>query len=556
MQILNKYKYWTIPYIIATDKYWDMVLSKNDTDDVRIINGGYMTTDCLAAYIDMSDAACVSGNTIVSKPEFMWDKAVCSGATLYNIGFTGMDNGLITFDKDTITDDEFFNLLTETQLNISDNDLRLFLYNVSGNTKQFTYDLDIEDGYASLKGGFFQGFFKEYGQDYQILPTVVEKEWNLEFVLRPRDYVTAGNTLNKLYPENRGIFFFMGSRAENKFAEMYGEDLSVYPDRSDVFQPTCSDYFLDDYFTFSDGETTSGDTSGGTGDVSDRDIYDSNGEKIEGQRYTSIITDNKYLFFDRTVSGFTVDTWNDDTEIEIKYPKIHDKTNLYLVVNRTKDGLTADDLYKLENGEVSYDITTDTLVTNPSGTTNYGGYKILDDLFNNAFALKVNEDMSVGYRYFVQNCDNESGYEVIEENTVPNMVHQNEWCTINVKIKVLQSDTDNCGNAMPPQKIKIFVYVNGFLKLVSKELDGFNFKELADEPTRQEGVPFSISLGGGTQGLAESIWTKYKETFKKVLPIEQNFAGTFIGDIRSFKFYTCPLTYNQIKNNYLKNITE
>ena len=54
--------------------------------------------------------------------------------------------------------------------------------------------------------------------------------------------------------------------------------------------------------------------------------------------------------------------------------------------------------------------------------------------------------------------------------------------------------------------------------------------------------------------MAESIWIKYKEMFPKVLPLEQYFAGSFIGDIRSFKIYTCGLQYNQIKNNYLYEV--
>jgi hypothetical protein len=35
------------------------------------------------------------------------------------------------------------------------------------------------------------------------------------------------------------------------------------------------------------------------------------------------------------------------------------------------------------------------------------------------------------------------------------------------------------------------------------------------------------------------------------LPIEENFAGTFIGGISQFKFNICPLTYENIRGNYL-----
>ena len=162
--------------------------------------------------------------------------------------------------------------------------------------------------------------------------------------------------------------------------------------------------------------------------------------------------------------------------------------------------------------------------------------------------------MSVGYRYLVKDCDSEEGYSIEEEYTAPNMVKKDEWNVINVKFEILNGELDECGKPIGKRRMKIFIYVNGYLKLVSKELDEFNFRELDDVYSRQEAVPFNISLGGGTQGMAESIWIKYKEMFPKVLPLEQYFAGSFIGDIRSFKIYACGLQYNQIKNNYLYEV--
>ena len=79
----------------------------------------------------------------------------------------------------------------------------------------------------------------------------------------------------------------------------------------------------------------------------------------------------------------------------------------------------------------------------------------------------------------------------------------------------------------------------------------FNFKELNEISEKQEGVPFNISIGGGTQGLSEAVSIETKAQFCKILPIEDNFAGTFIGDIKKFRFFTCPLTFADIKNNFL-----
>jgi hypothetical protein len=183
-------------------------------------------------------------------------------------------------------------------------------------------------------------------------------------------------------------------------------------------------------------------------------------------------------------------------------------------------------------------------------------YSIMTDIKDNAFALKVNEDGSIGYRYLIKDCDAESGYSVKSENTFPGMIENDKWSTINVMFKILDGGVDKCGNSLGNRKMKIFIYVNGYLKLVSQELPEFRFRESNEYFDKQEGVPFNISLGGGTQGLAESMWTdNYKHPYCRVLPIEENFGGTFIGDLRSFKFYNCQLQYNEIKNNSIYEMT-
>ena len=94
--------------------------------------------------------------------------------------------------------------------------------------------------------------------------------------------------------------------------------------------------------------------------------------------------------------------------------------------------------------------------------------------------------------------------------------------------------------------MQIYVYVNGYLKLVSKELPELHLKRLDDNSERQEGVPYSLSIGGGTQGLSERIMLDYYDRTDYILPIEQNFAGTFIGDIKDFTFISCPIDFSFI----------
>jgi hypothetical protein len=87
------------------------------------------------------------------------------------------------------------------------------------------------------------------------------------------------------------------------------------------------------------------------------------------------------------------------------------------------------------------------------------------------------------------------------------------------------------------------------LVLVSKELPAFNFKHIENEcPEKQETVPYNISLGGGSLGLLETILPNYYALSEYILPIERDFCGTFMGDIKSFKMYGGFIDYSSIFN--------
>jgi hypothetical protein len=94
-------------------------------------------------------------------------------------------------------------------------------------------------------------------------------------------------------------------------------------------------------------------------------------------------------------------------------------------------------------------------------------------------------------------------------------------------------------------------YVNGKLVFISKPLPKLNLRQLDELYEKQEGVPFNISLGGGTQGLTETILPNYMLDPYRLYPLEEYFAGTFIGEIKSFKIYNNSIEYNNIFNNYV-----
>jgi hypothetical protein len=153
-----------------------------------------------------------------------------------DIGLTGIDNGLvdsmsgetITFTQGLFDDSYKFNRMYY--------DRRFKMFQVTGHTstnerfsgfnKTILYEVESKVGsegrYHELYGGFYQGFYKLYGYEYEVIPERQNKGWTVEMLLRPRIYNehfpnSGETTLNEIYPQNKNTFFYMGTRAENKF---------------------------------------------------------------------------------------------------------------------------------------------------------------------------------------------------------------------------------------------------------------------------------------------------------------------------------------------------
>ena len=169
---------------------------------------------------------------------FDLDLSCYSAKTICDIGLVGTDNGLlecmsgqsIDYTMGLLSDVEKFDRLKF--------DRRFKMFQVTGHTWEpnhrfsgvtagtlyniISYDNSQIGIYHELYGGFYQGFYKLFGYDYEVLPTRYPKGWTVEMTLKPRfinQYQPASGqtTLNDYYPDNSGIFFYMGTRAENKF---------------------------------------------------------------------------------------------------------------------------------------------------------------------------------------------------------------------------------------------------------------------------------------------------------------------------------------------------
>jgi hypothetical protein len=377
--------------------------------------------------------------------------------------------------------------------------------------------------------------------------------------------------LNKVYPDNNGIFFYMGTRAENKFSVYYdikGVEGDIFRYNNEYFLEDAPDYenlngnnylsnvsfdksvegydsncdcpvadgeyfadivakevseptecIIEDYFADEYGGVK---TCAKNGLPIDDEYFEANvdfgdievsGFEMDVYGYEKISTDNKFIYFNHTNTGYTVNTWDESIE-KIEFYTTHksDKGNKFLNFNHTTNGETVE----------TWDISKE----------NMNEYDVFDDLKENAFALRINENGGIGYRYIVSNCNMPNNIEIIEEYSISNIIKENEWVTINVQVSILDSSLNK-----NKRRMVLRFYVNGKLIFVSKDLPEFRFRRLNDIPEKQEGVPFNISLGGGTMGLIEGVWVNEIMVPDSYFPLMKYFGGSFIGDLKSFRFY-------------------
>lgn len=510
---------------ILDDVYMDFMLSK---DEVNKENN----EECLCAKLHFNS---INAKYVVS--DVSWQNAASSNETLDNIGFTGVDNGFIAYSKDRISNDDFLKLYTNSHFNLNTFGDKFFVTQVSGNTQLMQYPLSSEHEYTALKGGFYQGFFKIEGKQYQTLPHRIENEWNFNITLRPKNYQVPSNTINMRHPNNKGMFFYIGTRAENKFWEMYkhSPDMEKLNINADNY---CPDFILSDcnvtecqYSTNDGNENTvcdnvfADDYMEPSSSLEKIKIVDSKGNSLQEKGFYEIETDNKFILFHRGNGGENINTWDESFNYILTGKTDTPNVNYYPYLNQTATGYTKDKIDIL-NEQYQYD------------------YDIYQDIRNNAFGIKLNDDGSMTYRFLTSTCEPEQDYEIKEETTMPGIVTPNEWANIHIKMVRMPDNNELCINHIG--KMKIYLYVNGNLKFVSQELSEIILSPLNDTPERQEGVPYNISIGGGTQGLSERIYLDYYNTSNYVLPLEEYFAGSFIGDIKDFSFYDCHLPYSSI----------
>lgn len=463
MSILNKYKEWPLRLVINRSNIMDVVLSDDTTPSEVVDNEkGKFSDDYLVAFIDSSNIMKVDYNSngsieyVESLDGYYYanwsednEEIVLKDAEL-----TGFDNKLLDTNSKSVLPV------------LNSEDVYLTLYRVIDEQDDLLY----KNKTFIFNGGFLQGFYKLYGFPFQTLPRYIENnEWNLEFTLKPYK--------KQVYDE--AIFFYMGTRAENKFAEFYNNDITL------------------------------------------NNIKTSNGVLLNKDNYFEIETDNKYL--SPKITGYTREYID----------------NPYLLFNRTRNGYTVNNIDEYLNATEHVK----------------ESYNVKADLYGNVFSLFIKENGEIGYKYLSNKCEEKFEDNFIIEKSFKNTIRLNEWSTVNVKFMILNGSVDNCGIPLGERKMKIFIYVNGYLRFISQELPEFNFRELNDIPEKQEMVPYNISLGGGTLGLSESKLKIGDDiiNLKGYDYLSNAFNKRFFGEMKTFKFYNGPLSISDVRNNYFYN---
>ena len=587
---------------LSNSDYWDMFLATDESPAPDC--NGLMSGSCFVVWYDFNNTkiypnSATSATSIYSL--VTWNEAVNTGYTMNTIGLTGIDNGLITFDviSGDTSNQVLLSALTGSTLVISSGDTRLMMSRVTGTTGNFIYpinyivDSTILGNYSNFCGGFYQGYYKLDGNSYEVLPVRMPHAWAAEFWLKPTTSActgTTGTTLNNTYPNNKGFFFYMGTRAENKFWNRFdGVDSGC---TSGCTQPSGCTEPLSPWCTIPKESEIS----------------------IIGDYGVTIPLDPPQVEIDLVTNGFLIYGRARDEG----YHRLTGTSDSFIYTSAstgTTSGCNTCNICRVCGGNhdglgtqtaCSYDGKGIVVVKTAKYTTNYqnpfliygraakrnngcncntcclgpqdglgnetvcsfSGFTSptdeLDpivDVIDNALGFRIKDDGSIGYRLitFTGHCVTAttantvtyvSGYTIKEGYSISGIVSADTWSYI--AIRFVMPYMDKCQlKIAKPRKGKLMFYVNGRLKFVVNDLDEMVAKRLHEYKSKQVGVPFNFSLGGGSQGLLESQTFDGLDIRDRGLPIEQNFSGTFIGSISQFKFNICDLSFCNIQHNYI-----
>ena len=596
------YKKW---YVKSLPKNYDLSLASDEVDynqDVIFSNQliGVNNGNKLPIHFDLNNSGSsqmftinygdyYTGNTLVSLNYYNPnnDNLNCyTSSTLCDIGLTGIDNGLTTqisgktlyytmglFTGNSKWDRFHYDRRTK-YIQVTGNTTPQNRF--SGNTLQTVYNLVTKTGntigmYQQLYGGFYQGFFKLFGYDYETFPNRTNKGWSVEMLVRPRQedqyYPSTGQTtLNRVYSGNSNTFFYFGTRAENKF---YHHAAGSPSSDTGYTRVTAS---LSGCF-----ETCACSDSGVT-----------NSRCVEV--YEPLVYTPQHNIGCECGCNLSQEVPNDD-----KNPLLDTLSNT-LSLKLSGDPKNPKLCVRVLKFTGGCEVTGTCPTTGITYTTGYtiseycSSNRIFDycSVANNDYLNKEHwflVDCVWERNYYFDECDlyYKGGLGLISKTYYVNSLSNNTVSlieppitstggtvaeqieVINLNEKWITEKDYRLGSLKIFVNGKLFFVINGFEEVIPRGLN--------TEKEKQLGVPFNLSWGGGTQGLRESLTlvscndnTDYQQD-PEVMPnqtlsgtslsalttnifIEPNFAGSFDGAISQFRMYTEPLSYPEIIHNF------
>jgi len=533
----------------------------------------------------------LSGNTLVSLNYYNpnnEDLSCFTGDSLCDIGLVGTDNGLVPemsgetihfsmglYTGSTKWDRYHFDRRTKLiQITGYTNNVDRF----SGNTKETVYNIVDKElssfgYYNQLYGGFYQGFFKLFGYDYETFPNRCNKGWSVEMLLRARQEdqfspTSAETTLNEVYPSNDNTFFYFGTRAENKYyhhASGSPSSDSGYTRVTEILSGclhtcACSD--------------TGVTISRCLDDIYEPLIY-TNQHNVNcncGCSENVVPNDDKNPLLDSMSNTFSLRLSGDP-----KNPKV--------CVRVLKFTGGCETTGSCENTGITY--TTGYTITNYCSSKNIFDYcsstqTYLDkehwflidcvwernSYYDNCDLLYRGGLDSITTFYYVNSLAGNAVSLITVPYTQSGATPAEQIEVVNLNEEWLIEKDQRLGSLKIYINGRLFYVINGFEEVIPRGLN--------TEKEKQIGVPFNIGWGGGTQGLRESLTfsacpeslsgltyqqdpecmpnetlsgTSLSSLTTNIL-IEPNFAGSFDGAISQFRMYTEPLTYPEVVHNF------
>ena len=526
-----------------------------------------------------------SSDTIVS--ENYWnpldiDPNFCPVVTeLCDIGLTGIDNGLVpNMSGETIEITTGLYTSVQDRFSRYKYDRRMKMHPITGfttsenrlwNDDSYTYDLSYVNaggdiGYvAQLNGGFYQGFYKIAGYDYQVFPERVSLGWTAEFMLKYRWTGDTSVGLNNRYPDNKGTFFYMGARAENKFYH--------YADGSPA-QDT-------GYTRVTSGLTcmhTCGCSSSANTASTCLSVY-----QISGGTSTNCSCG-----------------CNCQCSVTAQYPEsdpLYDEVSNALSLRLSGDTGNPKlcvKVFRITGGcETSGTCLTGLTYTTGTSVTEWCSTRGIFDFCSGTTYPNVEHWVQIDAVFqrneWLDTCDlyDKGGLGLIvstvftatsANNSIsliePPLTHEQPYDPETTEVVKFN---DMWNEEIYYRLGTLKFYVNGRLFMVAENFEEIIPRLLNTERENQIGVGYNISLGGGTQGLHDNLTfsggcppdlsgISYQQDpeclttydldhtiysgLTTQIQLETLFGGSMIGEISAFRMYTEPLNAAQIKHNF------